>query len=980
MDLNSPQMRSLLKQLTPPDPKSVKVVLGPTNTGKTHYAIERLLAHPSGLIGLPLRLLAREVYGKLIEKLGVEKVALITGEEKIKPKTALYTVSTVEAMPQDLSVSIVILDEIQLCNDLERGHIFTDRLLNLRGRNETLLLGAETMRGIVQKLLPQATILSRERLSTLSFAGEKKITRLPPRSAIVAFSSNEVYEIAELVRRQHGGAAIVMGSLSPRTRNAQVALFQNREVDYLIATDAIGMGLNLDVEHVAFAGSRKFDGFQYRQLNVSEMAQIAGRAGRYNNNGTFGTTGRCEPFDQDTVQRLEAHDLEAVKILQWRNRTLDFSSLTALLHSLDKIPKFEGLTRALEGEDQRLLLQAARRPDLTDLLKSSKEIELLWQCCLMPDYRKLSPAAHADLAFTIFEFLVTQKHIPESWFKQNVAECTSTAGDIDTLTARIARIRTWAFIANQPFWLKATDFWQNTTRTIEDSLSDALHERLTARFLDKRTALLMRRLKDKTMIEALVAKSGEVTIEDQAVGHIEGFLFTPDTNAQGIDMKTLRQAASSALMREIGFRAEKLSEGGDIDFIWDSSNTIRWLGQAVARLEKGADALSPQLRILCDEYLSGEAKDKVEARLKLYVNAQIEKNLSGLKGLETNLSLQGLAKGIAFQVKENLGLMSRKALQTEIKELEPENRQGLRKNGIRIGAYSVFMPLLLKPASRSLSLQLWSLYSGIEDKGVSELPAQLLSGRTSLPRDAEICDMAYSMAGFRAFKARAVRVDILERIADIIRPALAYKPLLEGERPEGFIEGGFTVTQSMMSLAGAAGDDFSDILLGLGYKCEKRVKPLEGAPPIEGEDVAPVEVVEAAEPKEPEMIEVWSQAKFERRERPAQETKNADDKPKYKPYYQKLDAEGNPIQAERKPFEKKPFDKTKFNKFKLKDKQEGETSEGDKPKFEKKPFVKPKYDKLKFEKPQFEKPVKKEKPVDMDSPFAKLLALKEKLG
>src|SRR6187399_155933 len=329
----------------------VTAVLGPTNTGKTHLAIERMLGHSSGVIGLPLRLLAREVYNRCVERAGAESVALITGEEKIKPHNPRFWVSTIEAMPRDLDVAFVAIDEVQLGADLERGHVFTDRMLNRRGREETLVLGAATMRGMVEKLLPGANILSRPRLSTLNFAGEKKLTRLPRRTAIVAFSAAEVYEIAELIRRQRGGAAVVLGSLSPRTRNAQVALYQSGDVDYLVATDAIGMGLNLDVDHVAFAADRKFDGYQFRKLNPVEFAQIAGRAGRHTRDGTFGTTGRCPAFDQELVQALESHIFEPVKLLQWRNTDLDFASLGALQVSLAVTPKEQGLTRAPIGED-----------------------------------------------------------------------------------------------------------------------------------------------------------------------------------------------------------------------------------------------------------------------------------------------------------------------------------------------------------------------------------------------------------------------------------------------------------------------------------------------------------------------------------------------------------------------------------------------------------------------------------------------------
>ena len=384
----------------------VTAVLGPTNTGKTHLAIERMLAHSSGAIGLPLRLLAREVYNKCVERVGAEQVALVTGEEKIKPANPRYWVSTLEAMPRDLDVSFVAIDEIQLGADLERGHVFTDRMLNRRGRDETLVLGASTMRNMVEKLLPGANILSRPRLSTLHFAGEKKLTRLPRRSAIVAFSADEVYAIAELIRRQRGGAAVVLGSLSPRTRNAQVALYQSGDVDYLVATDAIGMGLNLDVDHVAFASDRKFDGYQFRKLNPAELGQIAGRAGRAMRDGTFGTTGRCAPFEPELVQALESHAFDSVKVLQWRNSVLDFASLGALAASLAQTPTEQGLTRAPIAEDIQVLEHLSRDDEVRALATSKAAIERLWEVCQVPDYRKISPAAHAEMALTLYGFLM----------------------------------------------------------------------------------------------------------------------------------------------------------------------------------------------------------------------------------------------------------------------------------------------------------------------------------------------------------------------------------------------------------------------------------------------------------------------------------------------------------------------------------------------------------------------------------------------
>src|SRR6187551_541378 len=538
----------------------VTAVLGPTNTGKTHLAIERMLGHSSGIIGLPLRLLAREVYNKVVERVGKDAVALVTGEEKIKPPNPRYWVSTVEAMPRDLDVAFLAVDEVQLGADLERGHVFTDRILNRRAREETLVPGAGTMRPMIERLLPGAHILSRPRMSQLTFAGEKKITRLPRRSAIVAFSAEEVYAIAELIRRQRGGAAVVLGALSPRTRNAQVALYQNGDVEYLVATDAIGMGLNLDVDHVAFAADRKFDGYQFRKLMPAELAQIAGRAGRATRDGSFGTTGRCDPFEPELVRALESHVFEPIRMLQWRNSDLDFSSIGALQASLAMTPHEQGLTRAPIAEDIQVLDHAARDEDVRAMAKDRAAVERLWDVCQVPDYRKIAPATHAELAVTLYGFLMREGSIPAEWFSAQVAQADRTDGDIDTLSNRIAHVRTWTFVANRPDWLADPEHWQAVTRSVEDKLSDALHERLTERFVDRRTSVLMRRLRENTTLETEIKKTGEVVVEGHVIGRLDGFTFAPDASAAGSEAKALQGAARSALAGEIDARATKLTQ------------------------------------------------------------------------------------------------------------------------------------------------------------------------------------------------------------------------------------------------------------------------------------------------------------------------------------------------------------------------------------------------------------------------------------
>ncbi|QIG95785.1 helicase-related protein [Bradyrhizobium sp. 6(2017)] len=826
----------------------VTAVLGPTNTGKTHLAIERMLAHSSGLIGLPLRLLAREVYNKIADRAGVDNVALITGEEKIKPKAPRFWVSTVEAMPRDLDVSFLAVDEIQIAADLERGHVFTDRMLNRRGRDETLLLGAATMRPIIERLLPGASMVTRPRLSQLEFAGDRKITRQPRRTAIVAFSADEVYAIAELIRRQHGGAAVVLGSLSPRTRNAQVEMFQNGDVDYLVATDAVGMGLNLDVDHVAFASDRKYDGYQFRRLTPAEFAQIAGRAGRATRNGTFGTTGRCAPFEPELVNALQNHTFDSVKMLQWRNAKLDFASLGALQVSLAQAPNHEALTRAPIAEDQRVLDHVARDAEVREFAHGAKAVERLWEACQVPDYRKLSPAAHAELVTTLYGFLMQKGRIPDAWFAAQVDQANRTDGDIDTLSGRIAQIRTWTFVANRPDWLYDPEHWQGITRDLENKLSDALHERLTERFVDRRTSVLMRRLRENSVLNTEIGKTGEVIVEGHVIGRLDGFTFAPDAAEAGSEAKALQAAAQQVLAREIDARAEKLGAAPDEQFVLTSDGTIRWTGDAVAKLVAAEDALHPRLRIISDERLTGASREAVQTRLDLWLKTHIEKLLGPLFELSKAEDIQGIARGIAFQLVEALGVLERSKIAAEMKDLDQPSRAALRKYGVRFGAYHIYFPQLLKPAARSLASLLWAeKQNNVDMAALSNVQHLASSGRTSFPVDKTLPRDGYRVLGYRQCGERAVRVDILERLADLIRPALAWRETSPGEKPTGAFDGrGFVVTQAMTSLTGSAGEDFASILRALGYRMDRR-PPL----PPKAVEAAPVETTETVAGKAP---------------------------------------------------------------------------------------------------------------------------------
>src|SRR4249919_1236366 len=811
----------------------VTAVLGPTNTGKTHLAIERMLAHSSGIIGLPLRLLAREVYNKAVDRVGADAVALVTGEEKIKPANPRYWVSTVEAMPRDLDVAFLAIDEVQLGADLDRGHVFTDRMLNRRGREETLVLGAQTVRPMVERLLPGAHVLTRPRLSQLSFAGERKITRLPRRSAVVAFSAEEVYSIAELIRRQRGGAAVVLGALSPRTRNAQVALYQSGDVDYLVATDAIGMGLNLDVDHVAFASDRKFDGYQFRKLNPAELAQIAGRAGRATRDGTFGTTGRCDPFEPELVQALESHTFEPIRLLQWRNTDLDFASIGALQASLAAPPHEQGLTRAPTAEDILVLEHAARDEDVRAMAANRAAITRLWDACQVPDYRKIAPATHAELAVTIYGFLMREGNIPTDWFARQVALADRTDGDIDTLSNRIAHVRTWTFVANRPDWLGDPDHWQGVTRAVEDKLSDALHERLAERFVDRRTSVLMRRLRENTMLETEIGKSGEVKVEGHVIGRLDGFMFAPDASAAGSEAKALNAAAQKALAGEIELRATKLSQASNDQIVLAADGALRWTGDLVGKLAAGDDTLRPRVRIIADELLTGPARELVQTRLDLWLKTHIEKLLAALFSLTAAEDVTGMARGVAFQLVESLGVLERQKVAEEVKGLDQPARATLRKYGVRFGAYHIYLPALLKPAPRALATQLWAIKQESPDaKGVGDLLHLAASGRTSIPVDKETPKTLYRTAGYRICGERAVRVDILERLADLIRPALSWREGVQTAKPAGAFDGrGFTVTGAMTSLTGASGEDFASILRSLGYRMDRKPKSVEAVTP-----------------------------------------------------------------------------------------------------------------------------------------------------
>ena len=827
--------------------RNVTALLGPTNTGKTHHAVERMLGHPTGMIGLPLRLLAREVYDRIVARVGQMSVALVTGEEKLIPPAPRYWVCTVEAMPNDIPVSFMAIDEIQLAADTERGHVFTDRLLYSRGLNETLLLGSATIRPMLEKLLKGVNYVSRPRFSKLTYAGHKKITRLPKRTAIVGFSASMVYAVAELIRRQRGGAAVVLGALSPRTRNAQVELYQSGDVDHIVATDAIGMGLNMDIDHVAFAATRKFDGFQFRNLTAAELGQISGRAGRYMNDGTFGLTADAGSIDADTIERLEDHHFEPLRVLQWRNRNLNFGSVDRLLGSLNALPNREGLARTRPGADIETLSLVARDPDIIERASGRDSVELLWETCQLPDYRNITGTEHANLVATIFRYVADTGRIDTQWFARQLAYCDNTNGDIDTLSNRIAHVRTWTFVANRQDWLDDPGDWQERTRAMEDRLSDALHERLTQRFVDRRTSVVMKRLREREELMSSVDQEGAVLVEGEYAGRIEGLRFIAEP-ASGAHSKVLLSAALQTVAETLVGRAQSVVAAPDPDFSLDATGNIIWKSHAVGRLAGSENLLKPRVETLADEQLSAPDRDAVQMRLSKFVSRHIAGLLAPLVSMAEAEDITGIARGIAFQMIEALGVLPREQVAGEVKSLGQDDRAVLRKHGVRFGAFHIFIPTILKPAATSLRLLLWALHDA-EKRGLdaSSLPAFMpQQGLTSVPVDTTVPDGFYQVVGFRVCGERAVRVDMLERLGDMIRVRVFWRPQREGEpRPDGSVDGGgFTVVPDMMSLVGCSGDEFSSILKSLGFSAQKRKAPQPPAPeelPASEEPAAPAE-------------------------------------------------------------------------------------------------------------------------------------------
>ena len=951
--------------------RRVTAVLGPTNTGKTHYAIERMLAHRTGVIGLPLRLLAREVYDRVVAQRGPSVVALVTGEERIVPDRTQYWVCTVEAMPQEIGADFVAVDEIQLCADPDRGHVFTDRLLRARGLLETLFLGSDTMRGAIAALVPGVTFIKRERFSTLTWAGSKKISRMPPRSAIVGFSVENVYAIAELIRRQKGGCAVVMGALSPRTRNAQVALYQNGDVDYLVATDAIGMGLNLDIKHAAFSATAKFDGRRMRALNPQELAQIAGRAGRHTEDGTFGVTGDARPFDDEVIDAIESHRFAPVKKLHWRNEVLEYGSADRLIRSLEYPTSDDWLTRARDADDVVALKTLSEMPEVRDKLTDAKRVRLLWDVCRIPDFRNTGGPEHASLLARIFDFLVGRGlgggRIPTDWLATAIARIDKTDGDIDALSKRLAYIRTWTYVAQRKGWVDDEAHWREETRAVEDRLSDALHARLTQRFVDRRTSVLLRRLNQKEVLVAEVNDKGEVTVEGEFVGRLEGFRFRQDATATPDAARTLHQAAIQALKPEFHLRADRFYNAPDTEMDFTEQGGLMWGSNAIGKLIKGAEPAKPLVEAFVDDEAGPEVAEKVRRRLQHFIDRKVAAQFEPLLAMGRDEALTGLARGFAFRLAEAMGVLPRDAVANEVKELDQEARGALRKHGVRFGQFTVFLPLLLKPAPTRLRLVLWSLFNGLQ-----EFPESPPPGLVTIPNIPDVPKQHYVLAGYHPAGTRAIRIDMLERLADILRT--------KDSRV------GFEATPDMLSITGMTLDQFSDLMAGLGYKGEKaeraKVKMVEApkAPEISAEAAAaiaagqpipeevsilapppPPEPEPEAEPAAPEMEAFYTftwapKPRFQRPERNA-------DRPPRKP---QAEGEAKPA-GERPQGERRQSGKPSGGKpYKGKSDQRGDAKGKPPQRDDKKPIYEA-------------RPPRPEKPIDPDNPFAVLMALKTKV-
>ena len=780
----------------------IVALLGPTNTGKTFVAIEKMLEFNSGIFGLPLRLLAREVYDKCVKRIGSEKVALITGEEKIIPNSADYFICTVESMPKDKVVDFVAIDEVQMCADKERGHIFTSRVLQLRGTKMTMFLGSQVMKKIIEELVDGVEFEKKDRFSKLSYSGYKKISRLDSKAAIIAFSIEEVYALAELIRRQKGGAAVVMGSLSPKTRNSQVELYQSGDVGYLVATDAIGMGLNMDIDQIYFSNLKKFDGKKTRRLNLIEISQIAGRAGRYKNDGYFGTTGDCENLNSDEIENIEKHNLPETKLIYWRNSELNFKNPERLIESLELKPKNKNLIRTSESIDESVLRYLLKKGDQNILYK--KNLELLWECCQIPDFEKKAYGQHIKIVDTVFKFLsLRKKRIPNDYMKEQLKGLNKQHGNIDVLANRISNVRTWSYVANKKNWVENSDYWIQLTKKIEDDLSDKLHEELTRSFIDKKISILSRGLKQDAVFKTEISLENKVLIDSQFVGELKGLKFNIELTSGTLDtdIKSIRKAARRGINEELIKRVQIIIDEKKLSL--EEDNKIYWKNNPIAKIKKGNDYLNPDIEIITDDALPSDSKKDLEVFLKSWLNDYINSELGDLINLsKINFKSQYL-RALIFQIYENNGVLKRRNVENTVKLISKDERKELWKMGIKLGRYHIYLPKMLKPKAVKLRITLWKLFNQISSR--DKIPQ---SGLNFLI-DKKFNKKFLLLCGFENFKDFFVRVDILEKL---------FMSILNKTNNRKF-----KVSSEMMNLLGCSKENFYKLMELMNYKKGKEI-------------------------------------------------------------------------------------------------------------------------------------------------------------
>ena len=782
--------------------EKIVALLGPTNTGKTHIAIEKMLEFNSGIFGLPLRLLAREVYDKCILKVGAEKVALITGEEKIIPSSADYFICTVESMPKDKIVDFVAIDEIQMCADRERGHIFTERLLEARGTKLTMFLGSQIMAKIINELIDNVEFEKKDRYSKLSYSGIKKISKLDRKVAIIAFSIEEVYAIAELVRRQKGGAAVIMGSLSPKTRNSQVGLYQSGDVDYLIATDAIGMGLNMDINEIYFSNLKKFDGKKTRRLNLIEMSQIAGRAGRYKNDGGFGTTGDCETLNSDEIEKIEKHQLPDTKTIFWRNSRLNFESPIKLINSLELKPSQKNLLRTNDSLDESVLRFFLKKG--ANNIIYHRNLELLWECCQIPDFEKKAYGQHINVIDKVFQFLSTRKNkIPSSFMKEQLKGLEKEHGNVDLLSHRLSNVRTWSYVANKKNWVENSDYWVQLTKNIEDKLSDKLHDELTKSFIDKKISILSRSLKQDLVLNTEISEENKIHIDGQYIGELKGLKFLIEVTSKTLDtdIKSMKKAARKGVEKELIKRVDEILDKGEIEI--NNENKIIWKSYPIARLKKGNDYLNPEVDIICDDALNEESKSKLNSFLIKWLNNYTNTILGDLTKLTKHKISNQYLRGLVFQLYENNGVVIRNKVEKIVKSIPAEERKKLWGMGIKIGRYHIYLPKMLKPKAVEFRIGLWKIYHNLSDK--NKIPKSGLNFLfdVSLNKDFLL------LCGFEKFRDFFVRIDILEKL---------FLKIIENTK-----EKNFKINSEMMNLLGCSKENFYKLMDYMNYKKDKTV-------------------------------------------------------------------------------------------------------------------------------------------------------------